>query len=174
MSLTTWARALAPRSGSRIVHSCKLWPRLSTWRQPGVAVAGVQASRYSADSIPSPGTPTGHGCSGKKKTKPPWTARYGADCLAHCFWVRTSLLSEVGHHAQRLVTATVSLSTVLSHCSLSHVLTNGRDDRPLTKIKNKSKRTTPITRQDVRAVLLEPLHTCVSPWPPRWRRQCQK
>ena len=59
---------LALLSGLRIQRSHKLWCRLQTQHRSCVAVAVVQASGCSSDSIPSLGTSICHRCGPKKQT----------------------------------------------------------------------------------------------------------
>ena len=54
--------SLASLSGLRIQRCCGLWCRSQTWLRSGVAVAVVQADRYSSDWTPSLGTSLCLGC----------------------------------------------------------------------------------------------------------------
>ena len=62
-------QSLASGSGLRIWHCHKLWCRSQTWLRSGVAVAVVEASSYSSNPTPSPGTSTCCDYGHKKKHK---------------------------------------------------------------------------------------------------------
>ena len=66
VSMRTQVRSLVLLSGLRIQCCCELWYRLQTWFGSHVAVAVVQAGRYSSNSIPSLGTSICHRCGTKK------------------------------------------------------------------------------------------------------------
>ena len=84
--MRTQVRSLASLSGLRVQHCSELWCRSQTRFGSGVAVAVVEASRYSSNSAPSLGTSIGVGAALKRQQANKNKTKYVIQPLSRILW----------------------------------------------------------------------------------------